>query len=40
LRLKWDSTGQEKFSEGRRIRQRVPVLGYRVPLFSNLQVKI
>jgi hypothetical protein len=30
----------EKFSEGRRIRQRVPVLGYRVPLFPNLQVKI
>ena len=30
----------EKFSEGRRIRQRVPVLGYRVPLFQNLQVKI
>ena len=30
----------EKFSEGRKIRQRVPVLGYRVPLLSNLQVKI
>ena len=30
----------EKFSEGRKIRQRVPILGYKVPLLSNLQVKI
>lgn len=28
-----------KFSDGRRMRQRVPVFGYGVPLLKNLEVQ-